>query len=54
MGPTAQLLVVLNPELRMLLKPSKIAHIPAPFHEHLTLPGTSNRLKAVIPFYKPI
>jgi hypothetical protein len=24
----------------MLLKPSKIAHIPALFHAHLTLPGT--------------
>ncbi|KAJ6524342.1 hypothetical protein B0H19DRAFT_1085331 [Mycena capillaripes] len=31
---------VLNPELQMLLKPPKIAHIPAPFHAHLTRPGT--------------
>ncbi|KAJ7257642.1 hypothetical protein C8J57DRAFT_1234789 [Mycena rebaudengoi] len=31
---------VLNPELQMLLEPGKIAHIPAPFHAHLTVPGT--------------
>ncbi|KAJ6522704.1 hypothetical protein B0H19DRAFT_1085965 [Mycena capillaripes] len=31
---------VLNPELQMLLKLPKFAHIPAPFHAHLANPGT--------------
>ena len=39
----------LNPELWTLLKSWKIAQIPAPFHAHLTVPGTLYGLKVVIP-----